>query len=410
LGKKRQFPQTSVWRMKADALEMFIRQYIESQPSDVPTVTFAWQGGEPTLLGVDFFRQAVELQRRFARAGLGIENALQTNGTLLDEEWGRFLAVNHFLVGLSVDGPRELHDRYRLDNRGRPTFDAVMRGLEVLKKHRVEFNTLTVLHEANAQHPDEMYDFLTDAGSKFLQFIPLVMKDENDAVHPYSVRPADYGSFLNRTIDLWLKREHVGKVFVQDFDVTLSSVMGFPSPLCTRAETCGCAVVVEHNGDIYSCDHYVFPENLIGAVQDDAMATSLDGDRQTRFGADKRDALPRYCRECSYRRLCNGGCPKDRIAIAPHGESGLNYLCEGFKMFFAHSLPVFEKMGRCLNAGGTADQWQNVEAVEERRRWDMQADFRSQLALRGRAQRAQIGRNAPCPCGSGLKHKKCCGR
>lgn len=424
LEKEKLFPKTPSWRMNDEVLEAFVRQYIEAHPPGTPAINFAWQGGEPTLLGIDFFRRALELQRQYARPGVTIENALQTNGTLLDDAWGEFLAENDFLVGLSIDGPKELHDRYRVDKQGRPTFEPVMRGLEVLKKHGAPFNTLTVLNEANARHPVEVYDFLTGIGSTFLQFIPLVEKDEAGRAHPRSVVAVDYGRFLNGVFDRWIERGHIGDVFVQDFDVILSLVMGYPSPLCTRAETCGRAVAIEHNGNLYSCDHYVYPDHRIGSVLEGTMAAALDGAQQTQFGNDKRDTLPRYCRGCEYLGVCWGGCPRERIIETPDGEPGLNYLCEGFKIFYRHSLPVFEKMARCLRAGGVAGDWERVDEFEARHA------MQQREAMQARAKQSQatmpswgsegertvakpLGKvkpNAPCPCGSGLKFKKCCGR
>jgi len=348
-------------------LEEYIRHYIHSQPVD--EINFAWQGGEPTLLGVDFFRKVVALQANYS-AGKTIFNAIQTNGTLLDDEWGEFLAVNKFLVGLSVDGPRELHDHYRVDKRQQPTFDQVMQGLSVLKKHAVEFNTLTVVNRINSLHPREVYRFLKSIGSNFLQFIPLVERvapakmqafghnlaspppnniqgGEPSPVTSWSVNASQYGVFLCAIFDEWVRHD-VGKTFVQLFDVALGNWMGLGSSLCVFAEKCGTALAIEHNGDVYSCDHYVYPQYRLGNVLNQSLGALVQSPAQIQFGNAKSDGLPQFCRDCEVRFACNGECPKHRFIHAPDGEAGLNYLCPAYKRFFSHIDPYMQTMARLL--------------------------------------------------------------
>jgi uncharacterized protein len=384
LEKERLYPGENQWRMSDPVLAEYIRQYIQSQPG--PEIHFAWQGGEPTLLGVDFFRQAVACQQKFA-AGKTIYNAIQTNGTLLDDEWCEFLASHQFLVGLSVDGPAELHDQYRVDKRQQPTFPQVMRGLDLLKKHGVQFNTLTVVHRANSRQPLAVYRFLQSIGSQFLQFIPLVERAVPDSqpttfafaeppfpgrttgpqpeapvsapalaaassglaptVTSWSVEAGQYGNFLCAIFDEWVRHD-VGKTFVQLFDVALGNWMGLGSSLCVFAETCGAAMAIEHNGDVYSCDHYVYPRYRLGNVMNRNLGAMVNSPAQLKFGNDKRDALPGFCRRCEVRFACNGECPKHRFIQTPEGEDGLNYLCPAYKMFFNHIDPCMKTMARLL--------------------------------------------------------------
>ncbi len=339
LSKERLYP-SSVFRMDDATLERFTCEYIQAQR--VPEVTFAWQGGEPTLMGVEFFERAVELQHKHARPGMTIYNALQTNATLLDDRWCEFLHAHDFLVGVSLDGPRELHDAYRVDKGGAPTFERVMRGIELLEKHHVEFNLLATVHAANAGHPLDAYHFFRDeVGAHFIQFIPIVEREnatgfqEGNAVTSRSVSGKAYGEFLIAIFDEWVRRD-VGQVFVQLFDVALEVWAGYPASLCIFAETCGDALALEHTGDLYACDHFVEPRFKLGNLAEIPLAEMVASPRQRAFGTDKRDLLPRYCRGCSVRFICNGGCPKDRTLTTPDGEAGLNYLCEGFLAFFTH--------------------------------------------------------------------------
>jgi len=349
------------FRMADNVLESYIRQYIQSQPAH--HVSFAWQGGEPTLLGIPFFERVIELQSKYAE-GKVIDNAFQTNGTLLDDAWGEFLARNKFLIGLSVDGPAETHDAYRVDKGGKPTFARVMRGLGILKKHGVEFNTLTVINRKNSYRAREVYRFLKEIGSKYLQFIPVVEQkaaqpDPNGLVllKPYarqettvsdwSVEPLQFGNFLTAVFDEWVRHD-VGRTFVQIFDVALESWAGLPQSLCVFAPQCGKALAVEHNGDLYSCDHFVYPENKLGNILEKAMSGLLNSPQQTRFGNAKSSALPSDCQACDVRFACNGECPKHRFTTTASGEYGLNYLCAGYKHFFHYVDPYMRFMANEL--------------------------------------------------------------
>lgn len=364
LEKEKLYPDTKKWQMSDEVLEQYIRDYIAAQPQE--EVHFAWQGGEPTLLGVDFFRAVVEMQKRYAH-GKQIHNALQTNGVLIDDEWGEFLAENGFLVGVSIDGPRELHDCYRVDKGQAPTFDRVMRGIGKLKQHGVEFNTLTVVHRQNSKYPKEVYRFLKEIGSGFIQFIPIVERKAVDAdgnglvlikpsldraaeVTEWSVEPQAYGRFLSHIFDEWVKRD-VGRTFVQLFDVALESWMGMDASLCVFRKTCGSALAMEHTGDLYSCDHYVYPENKLGNIMEESLEKLVGSSEQKAFGDAKLTSLPRMCRTCEVRFACNGECPKHRFLRTPDGESGLNYLCAGYKHFFRHIDPYMQFMAGELRAG-----------------------------------------------------------
>lgn len=391
-------------RMPEHILEAYIRDYIQQQ--DVDEISFAWQGGEPTLLGVDFFRRVVELQKRYA-GGKRILNAIQTNGTLLDDAWGAFLAENNFLAGVSLDGPAELHDAYRIDRRGRPTFHRVMAGIETLKRHGVAFNLLTVVHRINSRAPLEVYRFLKSVGSGFIQFIPLVERvsppdlgapgrppsfaepaDAAAGVSPSSVLPEDWGAFLCSVFDEWVRHD-VGRVFVNLFDVALGQWLGKGSSLCVFAERCGTALAMEHNGDLYSCDHFVYPAYRLGNILDTPIRQLVFSEFQRSFGDAKRDALPRFCRECPVLFACNGECPKHRFLVTPQGEPGLNYLCAGYKRFFTHIGPAMQTMADLCRQGRAPAE---IMAMQRS----------SPPKWRG------VGRNDPCPCGSGLKYKRCC--
>lgn len=397
LEKQNLYPARTSFRMEEEVLEEYTRQYIEGQPIGTPEVNFAWQGGEPTLMGIDFFRLALEHQRKHARPGMRCLNSIQTNGTLLDDEWGRLLRDNDFLVGISIDGPEEIHDAFRPYKSGKGSFGNVMRGLEVLKKFDVRFNTLTCVQSRNGDHPVAIYSFLRTLGSSFMQFIPIVETEPSGELTDRSVRPDQYGNFLCAVLDEWLARNDVGRIFVRDFDVTLSLTMGLPSPICVHAETCGRALAIEHNGDLYSCDHFVTPDHQLGNVKESPLAVMVDSPRQRNFGANKKDRLPRYCLECEFLPLCNGGCPKDRVTSAPDGEPGLNYLCAGYRIFFEHSRPVFEKMAAALSSRHPVRQHPRLH--------QLQGNRQKMSARNGN----EPGRNAPCHCGSGTKYKRCCG-
>lgn len=367
LEKEKLFPNGGNFRMKPDVLESYVRQYIESQ--NTPEITFGWQGGEPTLLGIGYFQKIVELQKQYA-GGRPVHNALQTNGTKLDHDWCRFFRENHFLVGLSIDGPRALHDTYRVDKGGKPTFDRVMHGLGLLKKHGVEFNTLTVVNASNVKHPLKVYDFLLETGSGYMQFIPLVERMPPEGGNPHgldfaeppepgqppspvtrwSVNAELYGDFLVRIFDRWI-RQDVGKVFVQLFDVSLGIWSGAGSLLCLFLENCGQALALEHNGDLFSCDHFVYPKYHLGNIMNDSLGALAVSQRQQDFGRAKSQTLPRYCRECDVRFACNGECPKHRFLKTPDGEDGLNYLCPAYKKFFHHVDPFMKQMTALLHSG-----------------------------------------------------------
>ena len=356
LEKMRLFDARDGHRMKREVLAAYTRAYIEAQPGR--DVAFAWQGGEPTLCGIDFFEEAMELQRRHG-AGRNITNALQTNGTLLDDEWGSFLARHKFLVGISIDGPRHVHDSYRVDRNQKPTFDRVMNGIDMLKRHKVEFNTLTTVHRKNSHLPLQVYRFLRETGSGYIQFIPIVERAAEATAaaasglwlapppgHPeagaldavvthWSVRPSDYGSFLCAIFDEWIKAD-VGRVFVQQFDCALANWAGEPAGVCVFSEKCGRALAIEHNGDVYACDHYVYPHYKLGNVLTDSLAGMVDSPRQTAFANSKADSLPAYCKKCSVRFACHGDCPKHRFITTPDGEEGLAYLCGAYKKFHTH--------------------------------------------------------------------------
>jgi len=363
LEKKKLYAGTTDFKMDIETLELFTRQYIESQ--QIPNITFTWQGGEPALSGIAFFREAVKFQKKYANGKI-IDNAFQTNGTLLNGEWCRFLSDNYFLVGISVDGPEEIHDKHRLYHSYNGTFKQVMRAIDLLKKHRVEFNTLTVVNNDNAAYPLEIYKFLKSTGSGFIQFIPIVEREnhgagENDlilvgpeiesntTVTPWSVKPGDYGLFLITIFDEWVRND-VGRVFVQMFDVTLANWVGQPGALCVFSETCGNTMVLEHNGDLYSCDHFVYSGHKLGNIKCSAISAMAQSAQQYRFGQSKLLDLPAYCIQCDYRFACHGECIKHRFEKTPDGEHGLNYLCKAYKMFYSYVHPYMQFMGDELAA------------------------------------------------------------
>jgi uncharacterized protein len=354
LEKHALFDKGEDMRMPDDVLAAYISSYVQSQPT--PVVEFVWHGGEPTLLGIDFFRKVVELQKPF----LGkkqITNSLQTNGTRLTDEWCEFFKQNNFFIGLSLDGPREIHDLYRKDHMGRATFDDVMRGLKLLQKHGVECNILACVGKETAYHPLEVYNFFKSENVKFIQFTPIIerMPDDrakeqglwlasparldgeetNTRVTPWTVEPKKYGDFLVSIYEEWVKKD-VGEVFVMNFEWALNAWIGNPSPVCIFARQCGRAVAMEHNGDVYACDHYVYPEYRLGNVLRESLGEMVNRSVDSGFGPHKEETLPRYCRECEVLQACWGGCPKHRFTKSPHGEPGLHYMCAGYKRFFTH--------------------------------------------------------------------------
>ncbi len=332
LSKTRLYPETTDFRMSDPVLESFTRQYIQAQR--VPAVTFGWQGGEPTLLGLDFFERALAYQAKYRRPSMRVINTIQTNGTLLDDAWGRFFKQHNFLVGLSLDGPRDLHNAYRRTKDGAPTFQRVMDGLKVLKRHGVAFNVLATVHAANAPHPLETYRFLRDeVGAAFIQFIPIVQRQADGGLTERSVTAEQYGAFLTAIFDEWAQRD-LGVVSVQIFDVAVSVALGRPPGLCVFAETCGTALALEHNGDLYACDHFVDAQHRLGNIIETPLVELVGAAKQRAFGKAKAD-LPDNCRVCDVRYLCHGGCPKNRL-LTPAGEPPLNVLCAGYKAFFRH--------------------------------------------------------------------------
>jgi uncharacterized protein len=363
--------------MSDAVLERFVRDYIGSVTGE--EVVFSWQGGEPTLMGLDFFRKAMALQKKYARPGQRIENDLQTNGTLLDEEWAAFLKEHRFLVGLSIDGPREIHDRYRVTNRGAPTFDKVHAAAMLLRRFDVPFNTLTCVSRFNASRPLDVYRFLRrELGSTYLQFIPIVEPKGFEITAPqtwdparlpvvgtpqakpdhpesvvteWSVDPDEYGAFLCRVWDEWLARDY-GKVLVNFCETLVVQHMGMPSQLCIHSEFCGKGVALEHDGAVYACDHYVYPEYRLGNVQDRSLGDLVFSPTQVKFGYAKSESLPAYCRKCDFLKDCWGECPKNRLLRTPDGEPGLNYLSPGLKRFFAHVVPTARRLAAQLNSAG----------------------------------------------------------
>jgi uncharacterized protein len=360
-------------RMSDETLEMFVKQYIDGVTGG--EVIFSWQGGEPTLLGVEFFRKVVALQKKHAKPGQWIENDLQTNGTLLNEEWCEFLKAHRFLVGLSIDGPREIHDHYRVTKGGRPTFDKVFAAAKLLQRFGVPFNTLTCVHRFNGRRPVDVYRFLRqELNSTYIQFIPIVEhrtfqrtapqtwnpaelprdgEPEARPGHPgsivtdWSVDPEDWGYFLCRVFDRWLSQD-IGKVMVNHFETLVAQHLRLPSQMCIYSEACGKAVAVENDGGVYACDHYVYPEYRLGNLKSERLGRMVFSPAQVRFGSAKSESLPQYCRQCAYLSDCWGECPKNRLIRTPAGELGLNYLCRGFKKFFAHALPDIERIAARL--------------------------------------------------------------
>jgi uncharacterized protein len=376
------------FRMADELLDIYLRQLLESQAG--PDVTVAWQGGEPTLMGLEFFRRAMALAERYRRPGMRIEHTIQTNGTELTAEWCELFREHRVLVGLSLDGPASMHDRYRVDKGGRGTFDKVLRAARLMQAHGVDFNVLTTVNAANADHPVEVYRFLRDeVGTRFIQFIPIVERVtadllstanqgwgargsdprplyvlDGDRVTDRSVGSAQWGRFLIGVFDEWVRRD-VGTVFVQMFDAALASWVGAPASLCIFSETCGDAVALEHNGDVYSCDHFVEPKHLLGNIKTVHMLTLVDSDQQRTFGLAKRDTLPQYCRDCTVRFACHGECPKNRFLTTPDGEPGLNYLCAGYKAFFTHVDRPMRLMAQLLQRGRYADEVMAILATSQ---------------------------------------------
>jgi uncharacterized protein len=350
--------RTGFKKEMADAvLEKYIKEYIQSQ--QVPHITFVWQGGEPLLAGLDFYRKAVLIQHKYA-GGKSISNAIQTNGTLLTDEWCRFFAAEGFLVGISIDGPREIHNQYRTNKAGAPSFDPAMKGIDLLRKYAVEFNTLTTVNCFNQEYPLDVYRFLKQTGSRYIQFLPVVEKtacsdgsllnfsdNEPGSIAPWSVEPLAYGNFTVAVFNEWVRND-VGKVFVQLFDATLANWVGANPGVCIYKEQCGDALVIEHNGDVYACDHFVFREYRLGNILKSSFLELLYSQLQKQFGTNKRNSLPEQCKGCKWLFACQGECQKNRFSAASGGKAGGNYLCEGYTLFFSHSAPYMEFMAHQL--------------------------------------------------------------
>ncbi|MCK5851559.1 anaerobic sulfatase maturase [bacterium] len=372
LEKQHLFPDNEKYRMTDETLEIFIKNNIETNPAQ--EINFAWQGGEPTLMGIDFFKKAVELQKQYSD-GRKISNAFQTNGIVFDDEWCEFLAENHFLVGISIDGPPEINDAFRVDREGKPTTEIVLRSIEKMKKAGVTFNSLSCVNRLSGSKPLEVYNFLKSIGVDFMQFIPIVerlpdeeaeklgidlapppeLDEEPEAseVTKWSVQPRQYGNFLNSIFDEWVKKD-VGKIFVQIFDVALSAWVGYPPSLCSFAPKCGNALILEHNGDVYACDHFMYPKYKRGNILEQSLEEIVFSPEQIKFGNDKLDALPEFCLKCNVRFVCNGGCPKQRFLMTKQGDAGLNYLCAGYKKFFKHIDPDMQTMANLIRMGRPA--------------------------------------------------------
>jgi uncharacterized protein len=408
LSKEALYPNEKS-RMSDATLEAYIQQLLESHRT--PTVTVAWQGGEPTLMKVEFFRRSIELVEKYRRPGQTVQHTFQTNGILLDDEWCAFFKEHNFLVGLSVDGPREIHNTFRVDRGTQGTFDKVMKGWRCLRKHEVDFNVLCTVNAANEKHGREVYRFFRDEmGAKWVQFIPIVERaspetisianlgwseqadgkrmlytQSGNLVTKRSVGSRQYGQFLVDIFEEWIRRD-VGEVFVQLFDVTLEAFFG-RNLLCIHAPTCGYGPALEYNGDLYSCDHFVEPDFLLGNIHETNLLKLVASPQQRKFGDDKMNSLTPQCQNCKVRRLCNGGCPKDRFGVSRDGDPGHNYLCEGLELFFMHTGPTMSMMAQLIQKRRAPSEVMEIITDQD----------------------AQRAHNALCPCGSGNKFRKCHG-
>ena len=361
LEKNNLYQNSNHHLMSDEMLEQFTREYIEAQT--MPQVLFTWHGGEPLMRSIDFYKKALTLQKKYAH-GKQIDNVIQTNGTLLTDEWCEFFAKNHWLVGISIDGPQEYHDHYRVTPAGKPSWEKVMQGISLLKKHRVEWNAMAVANAYNADHPLEFYHFFRDNGCQYLQFTPIVERltehedgrtlasladDREIPLADASVTPQQWGNFLCTIFDDWVRHD-VGKTFVEIFDCTLANWMGVLPGICAYSKECGHAGVMEHNGDVYSCDHFVFPEYKLGNIRDQSLIDMLYGEKQQAFSRLKHTSLPRQCKECDMEFACHGECPKNRFEKDKYGEPGLNYLCQGYYQYYTHVAPYMDFMKRELLA------------------------------------------------------------
>ncbi len=389
LNKGALYPKAEPLRMPESVLEEYISQHIAA--SSGPVIHFSWHGGEPTVLGLDYFRKILELQRRHKPRSQRIANGMQTNGTLLDEDWCCFLAAEGFTVGLSLDGPQELHDRYRVTRGQRPTHREAMRGYNLLREHRIPCDLLCVVHSENVHRPTEVYRFFKEIHARYIGFLPLVepQPGTESGVSSRTALAQDWGSFLCTIFDEW-KSQDIERVKVQIFEEVARTALGQEHGLCIFRKTCGDIPVVEHNGDFFSCDHFVDAGHRIGNIRDVSLVDLLESPEQTGFGKAKWDTLPRCCQTCEVLEMCHGGCPKDRILRTPEGQAGLNYLCAGYKRFFIHCQPFVNELS----------------ALWQRQTLDQPTSTKTPATRIS----PKPGRNDPCPCGSGRKYKKCCGR
>lgn len=385
LEKSELYKTASDFRMSEELLEEYIKQYIDSQPG--PQIYFGWQGGEPTLRGLDFFKKALKLQKKYLPEGWQLQNSLQTNAVLIDDQWAEFLSDNNFLVGVSLDGPADLHNKYRKDKSGEGSYQKVMAGIKKLKEYQVEYNILAVVNEATAKKPKEVYQFFKELEADFIQFIPIVERDADGKLISRSVEPLEYGQFLIKVFNQWLKND-IGDIFVQIFEESLRAWLGMEPNLCIFSKRCGSAAVMEHNGDLYSCDHFVLPEYKLGNIKDEKIIDLMNSKQQLQFGNAKKEELSEQCRNCDYLFVCNGGCPKNRIVEIEDGEK-INYLCEGYQLFFSYIDPFMKKLAEMVRARKTPKAMQQEMIKIYQKKWD-------------------VGRNDSCPCGSGRKYKKCC--
>jgi len=388
LDKRDLYPGSESFRMPGDLLEAYIVQHIEACPD--PVIGFSWHGGEPCLLGLDYFRQIVALERKHCPPDRRIVNGIQTNGTLLDEAFCRFLADERFVVGISLDGPQALHDLHRLTRDQKPTYEQAIRGYALLQQHRVSTEVLCVVNADNVRRPLQVYRFFKRLQARYITFLPLVepLPGAKGGVSPHTVPPDAFGTFLCTIFDEWLSQD-IGRVKVQLFEEAARTAFGQEHTLCILRRTCGDVPVVEHNGDFYSCDHFVDPDHRLGNIRQAHLVDLLESPAQRAFGQAKLDRLPHMCRVCEVVEMCNGGCPKNRFMQTPDGEAGLNYLCAGYKQFFNHCRPF---------VAATAALWRQQSG----------APLTPQTPGTGIPNTTKPGRNDPCPCGSGKKYKKCC--
>ncbi len=377
--------------MSHEVLERFTREYIECM-ADRGSVNFLWQGGEPTLMGLDFYKEAVELQRRYAPKGCTITNGLQTNGLMLDDEWCQFLASSQFLVGVSLDGPEALHNTYRHTKSGSGTHAQVENSIERMAAHGVDFNILCVVNNVNSRKPRDVYQYFKQLGAMWIQFIPAVERMPDGELSGWSVSPDAWGEFLCGVFEEWLKKDF-GRINVQLFINALEAASGQNPSLCVHSRYCGNNIIVEHNGDIYACDHFVQPEHRLGNIMEQPLADLAQLPQQIEWGKSKFDGLTKQCGECPYLAYCHGGCLKDRQGVSRDGEPHHNLLCQGYYKFYKSTEPTWKKMLQWLQAGGELSNY----------RADLPVAVPVQAA-------AGAKRNELCPCGSGKKYKKCCGR